>query len=192
MIPEPDWNADTDRLVLESEAAIGRFAREHAAEAVCFFAFDSEPRYGYVIIAIDTLENSLALAQEAEELAVKQRRRVLSGPHGWRVATDAMSSPRLGVFTTNPGDFKYPRYAEVRFPGWQLAAETGSGGAHVEGYLDGNARLVLWNASEQLVERDAFRPLNLATPFMIGYAIRGEEESVLRILKWPAAGGGGA
>ena len=191
MIPEPDWHADTERLVAESEAAIGRFAREHGGEAVCFFAFDSEPRYGYVIIAIDTLENSLALAQEAERFALERRRRVLGGPHGWRMAAHGMSSPKLGVFTTNPGDFKYPRYAEVEFPQWRSAAETGSGGMHVEGYLDGNARLVLWNASERLVERDAFRPLNLATPFMIGYAIHDEEESILRVLKWPVAGGGG-
>ena len=188
---EPDWTADVDRLVAASEAAIGRFAREHSGEAVCFFAFDADPPRGYVVIAFDTLDNSLAMAQEAERLASDRRHRALAGPHGWRAARHALSSPQLGVFTTNPRDFKYARYARVEFPGWEAAAETGPGGAHVQGYLDGNARLVLWNAGERLVERDAFRPLNLATPFMIGYAIHDGEESVLRILKWPSAPAGG-
>jgi hypothetical protein len=192
MIPEPDWNADTERLVASSEAAIGRFAREHAEEAVCFYAFDCDPPSGSVNIALDTLENSLSLAQEAERLAFEWRRHALAGPHGWRTARHALSSPRVGVFTTSPADFKYPRYAELNLPGWASAAVTGSAGAHVQGYLDGNARLVLWNASERLVERDAFRALNLATPFMIGYAIHDAEESVLRVLKWPSAAGGGA
>ena len=189
---EPDWNADAERLVAASEAAVARFAREHPGEAVCFFAFACDPRRGRVAVAIDTLDNSLAMAQEAERLASDRRRRAMAGAHGWRAAAHALSSPRLGVFTTNPADFKYARYDDVEFPRWEGAAETGRGGAHVEGYLDGNARLVLWNATERLVERDAFRPLSLAAPFMVGYAIRGAEESVLRILSWPSAGGGDA
>jgi hypothetical protein len=192
MIPGPDWNADTDTLVAASQAAIGRFALEHAEETVCFFGFDSDPRRGYVTIAIDTLDNSLAMAQEAERFVSDRRHHVLADPHGWRVARRVLSSPRLGVFTTHPDEFKYARYARVEFPTWAAAAETGIGGAHVEGYLDGNARLVLWRAGERLVESDAFVPLRLAAPFMIGYAVRDGEESILRILKWPSAAGGGA
>jgi len=192
MTTEPDWNADADKLVAASEAAIARFAREHADEAVCFFGFDSDPRHGYVSIAIDTFENSVAMAQEAERFVSDRRHKLLAEPHGWRSARRALSNPRVGVFTTHPGEFKYARYDRVEFPAWSAVAEAVSGGTHVEGYLDGNTRLVLWNAGERLVERDAFRPLKLAAPFMIGYAVRDGEESILRILKWPTAAGGPA
>jgi hypothetical protein len=47
-----DWEVAEERLHEASVAAIKKFAGEHSDELVCFFAFDSEPRYGYVMYCL--------------------------------------------------------------------------------------------------------------------------------------------
>jgi hypothetical protein len=44
---------------------------------------------------------------------------------------------------------------------------------------------MMWRVAERLVADEAFRPLMLASPFMIVYGIHDEEEAILRLLNWP-------
>ena len=57
----------------------------------------------------------------------------------------------------------------------------------MDDYLESNARLVLWRVTERLVEDDAFAVLKMASPFMIGYGIHDQEETILRFLNWPSS-----
>ncbi len=76
-----DWRACEEKLYAASVAAIAQLASDHAEEAICFFAFDSRPRYGYVLIAFDTLANNIGTAKR-----VKNSPRTAAG-NGARDAT---------------------------------------------------------------------------------------------------------
>jgi hypothetical protein len=43
----------------------------------------------------------------------------------------------------------------------------------------------MWRVAERLVSEDAFAPLLLASPFMVGYSVHDQEEAILRLLNWP-------
>jgi hypothetical protein len=58
--------------------------------------------------------------------------------------------------------------------------------AHQDDFLESNVRLVLWRVAERLVADEAFKPLTLASPFIVGYEFHDGEDVVLRILNWPA------
>ena len=108
----------------------------------------------------------------------------------WESAKYRLTSPVLSAFNTNSGDFAYPEYDTIKFPEWLQAAERGdypTGSAHVDDYLESNARLVLWRVTERLVEDDAFAVLKMASPFMIGYGTHDQEETILRFLSWPSS-----
>src|SRR4051812_26225129 len=68
-----DWRACDERLHAGSVSAIRRLAAEARGEPICFFAFDTEPRYGYVLIAFDTLANNVRQAKAMEAFAIEQR-----------------------------------------------------------------------------------------------------------------------
>src|SRR6185369_4049867 len=71
---------------------------------------------------------------------------------------------------------------------WRDLAESRDyphGAEHEDDYLASNARLVMWRVAERLVSEDAFAPLSLASPFMVGYSVHDEEEAILRLLNWP-------
>jgi hypothetical protein len=185
-----DWAESDERLYAASVAAIRRFAVEYPDKVVCFFAFDTEPRYGYVLIALDTLANNMRSVKQLEAFAVGQREKLLRRADAWQHAKYRLRSPVLTAFNTNSGDFAYPDYARVEFPEWREAAELGeypTGPAHADDYLESNGRLVLWRVAEKLVAEAAFAPLCLASPFLVGYGIHDQEESILRLLNWPTA-----
>src|SRR5262249_18811432 len=151
--------------------------------------FDTEPRYGYVLLAFDTLANNIRQAKATEAFAIEQRGKYLFAEDAWRSAKYMLSSPVISAFSTNSGGFSYPQYAEVQFPEWTQLAECGGypiGLAHEDNYLDSSARLMMWRVAERLVADGAFGPLTLASPFMIVYGIHDEEEVILRFLNWPA------
>jgi hypothetical protein len=184
-----DWAASDERLYAASVEAIRRFAAEHPDEVVCFFAFDTEPRYGYVLIGLDTLANNLRSVKGLEGFAVEQREKTLRQADAWQHAKYFLSSPVLTAFNTNSGDFAYSHYAEVQFPEWREAAESGeypTGPAHADDYLESNGRLVLWRVVERLVAEGVFAALKMGSPFLVGYGIHDQEECVLRLLNWPA------
>jgi hypothetical protein len=190
-----DWPACDQRLHTASVAAIRRLARECHDEPISFFAFDSEPRYGYVQISFDTLTGNIRSAKRREEFAIEQRQKVLTRPDAWMSAKYFLRSPVLTAFNTNSGNFAFSHYSEVRFSEWRKLAEEGGypvGDTHQDDYLESNARLVLWRVAEQLVAEEAFKPLTLASPFLVGYGIHDQEEVVLRLLNWPASAVQGA
>jgi hypothetical protein len=43
----------------------------------------------------------------------------------------------------------------------------------------------MWRVAEQLAAEDAFAPLTMASPFLLGYSIHDQEEVILRLLNWP-------
>jgi hypothetical protein len=183
-----DWGACEDKLHKASVAAIKRLARNQSDQSICFFAFDSEPRYGYVLIAFDTLENNIRSAKSSEQFAIEGRLKMLSGADAWQTAKYFLSSPVLMPFNTNPGDFAFQGYSKVKFPEWQELAEKGGypvGEDWHDDYLESSARLVFWRVAERLVAEQAFRDLRISSPFMIGYAIHDQGEVILRLLNWP-------
>jgi hypothetical protein len=183
-----NWKKVEDKLFKWSKATIKKFTRDHPGETVCFVAFDTDPRYGYVSLAFDTLENSLQSARELEKFAIKNRARNLTKDGSWSWAKYQLSTPVLSVFNTNSGDFLYQEYDVIEFPEWQKLAESGKypkGEEHEDDYLEGNVRILIWKVSERLIETDSFASLKLAAPFMVGYGIHDQEVVILRILNWP-------
>jgi hypothetical protein len=184
-----DWAASDERLYAASVVAIRRFAVEHPNESVCFFAFDTEPRYGYVLISLDTLANNLRSVKRRESFAIGQREQMLRMADAWQHAKYFLRTPVLTAINTNSGDFAYFEYDRVDLPEWREAAERGdypTGPARTDDFLESNGRLVLWRVAERLLAANAFAPLRLASPFLVGYGIHDQEESILRILNWPA------
>ncbi len=182
------WKKAEDKLYKWSVAAIKKFASEHPDEEICFVSFDTDPVYGYVLLAFDTLENSIKSCRELEKFAVETRATNLTKTRSWACAKYQISLPVLSIFNTNSGDFKYPQYASIEFPEWQTLAESGeypNGREHEDDYLESKVRILIWKVSERLIAKNCFRSLNLATPFMIGYGIHDQEEVILRILNWP-------
>jgi hypothetical protein len=184
-----DWEASDRKLHKASVAAIKRFAREHPGQPVCCFFFDcDEPRYGHLSISLDTPENNVRAVKELERYAVESRAKNLRGKITWEWAKYQLSTPVLSPFNTNSGDFEFPEFAEVEFPAWVKLAEKGNypkGAEHEDDYLESNARLVMWRVAERLATENAFAPLTLASPFILGYSIHDQEEVILRLLNWP-------
>ena len=184
-----DWEASDRKLHKASLVAIKQFAREHPDDEVCCFFFDcDEPRYGHLSISLDTLENNIRSAKELERFAIKNRRKNLRGKLTWQWAKYQIATPVLSPFNTDSGDFAFPEFTEVSFPTWVKLAERGGypkGDEHEDDYLESNARLVMWRVAEKLVAEEAFAPLKLASPFMVGYSIHDEDAVILRLLKWP-------
>jgi hypothetical protein len=184
-----DWHACDEKLHAASVAAIHRLAADKLDELICFFAFDSEPRYGYVLICFDTLANNIRSAMRREEFAIKQRQRMLKREDAWESAKYFLNSPVLTPFNTNSGDFAFSQYAKVAFPEWRELHERGDypeSQPNQDDYLESSARLVLWRVAERLIAEKAFQSLLLASPFVVGYGIHDQEETILRILNWPA------
>jgi hypothetical protein len=170
--------------------AINSFAAEHPDESVCFFAFDADPRYGYVIFAFDTLENNIRSAKKMEEYTTQTRTEQLTQKRYWNRAMYTLCHPPVSVFNTNSGDFAFSQYAEVKFPEWETLVKSADYPKRVErddDYLDSNARILFWNVAQRLVSENAFKVLAMATPFIIGYGIHDGEEQILRVLNWPSA-----
>ena len=90
-----DWTTSDDRLYNASIAAIGRFAVEHPGERVCYFAFETEPRYGYVLIGFDTLANNIRSIKRREAFAVDQRQKMLGRSDAWPHAKYFLRTPVL-------------------------------------------------------------------------------------------------
>jgi len=90
-----------------------------------FFAFDTEPRYGYVLFAFDTFENNIRSAQQMEQYLIKDRTESLTKKRHWNNAKHRLCHPPVTVFNTNIADFAFPQYADVGFPEWETIAKNG-------------------------------------------------------------------
>jgi hypothetical protein len=184
------WEASDRELHKASVAAIQRFAREHLGVAVCCCFFDCDsPQYGHLSISFDTAANNARVVKDLERYAIEKRAEYLRGKLTWQWAKHQLGTPVLSPFNTNGGDFEFREFAEVKFPAWVELAEKGDypkGAAHEDDYLESNARLVMWRVVEQLVAENAFAPLALASPFLVGYSLHDQEEVILRLLNWPS------
>ncbi len=186
---EHDWSKSDERLHEAALSAIQAFAKEHGTTEVCCFFFDSDdPQYGLVHISLDSLQNNMRTAKELEQSAVESRKTFLNGATSWKWAKYGLTSPVLSPFNTNGGDFEFGCFRTIEFPAWREIAKSRDFPRSAEDeddYLTSNARLVMWRVAERLVSEDAFAPLLLASPFMVGYSVHDEEEAVLRLLNWP-------
>lgn len=183
-----DWEVSDRKLHKASVAAIKRFAREHRGRPVCCFFFDcDEPQYGHLSISLDTPENNIRAVKQLEAYAIGNRAKNLRGKITWEWAKHQLTTPVLSPFNTDSGDFEFPDYAAVEFPAWVKLANRGNtpkSAEHQDDYLESNARLVMWRVAEQLVAEDAFAPLTLGSPLLLGYSIHDQEEIILRLLNW--------
>ncbi len=186
---EHDWSKSDERLHEAALSAIQGFAKEHGkVEVRCFFFDCDDPHYGLVHISLDSVENNMRSAKQLEQFAIEHRNRNLKGNTSWHSAKYRLTTPVLSPFNTNGGDFEFGCYRTVEFPAWREFVESKElpqGAEHEDDYLASNARLVMWRVAERLVSEDAFAPLLLASPFMVGYSLHDEEEAILRLLNWP-------
>jgi hypothetical protein len=192
--PAFDWTASDERLHAACVAALGRFAAEHAGEAVCFFALDAEPFDGCVHIVLDTLANNVRVVKEREAAAVSAREAQLRRADAYKSVERSLyhplNHPVLTAFNTHRKDFAYPDYAEERFPEWKDVERWPELDDYYP-YLEPNVLLVLWRVTERLVAEGAFGALKLASPFMVRYGVYDDEEkdfqqNIIRLLNGPA------
>ncbi len=121
---KPDWNEVEQRLYKESVSAIEHFSKEHTDEEVCYFAYDSQPEYGYVLICFDTSKNSLEEAKRVALRSVSSVKGFMSSHWDWQMAKSMMISVSVLPFTNNTADFKYHSFSEVQFEGWYEFTES--------------------------------------------------------------------
>src|SRR5689334_9900311 len=100
-----DWKQAEGQLVNETTKAVREFAAEHPGVECCYFAFDSEPQYGYVLMCFDNTVNSRRAAQAGERFAVERRPQMLSGEQSWQHASYFLRHPVLAPFGGDTGDF---------------------------------------------------------------------------------------
>lgn len=185
----PDWKDARARLTRAAADALTAFATEHVNVECSHLVFDSEPRYGYVQLSLDSTANSVRTAQAREKFAIEQRQQMLSGEDPWREAEYFLNHPVLTPFGDNAGSFEFQSYRELEFPEWQEYAESADYPAQEENendYLEGNFRILVWHVVEELVSSGAFDCLNKAKPFLVSYGLHDQEQSIIRILDWPA------
>jgi hypothetical protein len=202
---EPDWEADEALLYARSREAIAGFTAEHPREACSFFAFDSEPSEGYVLIALDTRENEIAESNRDQAYEIENRVRQFARENAWEVAPYYVAESQSYAHSTNTGGFADPDYAAVEFPGWNrfaasftrdLPPQGTPGFAEAESqaldlyssYLKGHVMLIFWRVIERLIASGDLDGLNLASPFRLGFNFHDQGLiTVVRIINWPAA-----
>ena len=188
MIQEADWDIFLKRLVAESKRAINAFSSEHPDEEVCYFAYDSEPCYGYVLTAFNTTRASLATAREQHDYHSRYLVDLLKHPNSAKQAFYHAKSHSVLPFCNNPGDFAYQHFAEIQFPEWQefyespdyLEAEKPE-----DDYLTNRVAHLFCHAIDRLVSEHAFAPLRLASPTLLGFSLHHHTPRVLQILNFP-------
>ena len=186
-MPIIDWNKAEQRAVTETINAVRDFAAEHSDEECCYFAFDSDPQYGYVLLCFDTTDNSRRSAQAREHSAVERRKQTLSGEQAWEYSSHFLRSPVLAPFGDDTGNFAFIGYRKLSFPDWDQFAQDPAYPAKKENcddWLEGHFRVLVWKVVERLVAEGAFDCLRKSSPFMIGYGIHDQEMSIVRMINW--------
>lgn len=182
-----DWNSAEKKLIAFTKETVHKFSEEHPDETVCAIYFDSEPRYGYVIIAFDTPENNLKNVRETEDFRVSSMKSHFEENDVWDGSTHGVLHPILDTMEQNPGDFTYYQYAQVDFQDWENAAdEVEDDEEKFDAFvnqLNDNFRILACKVIHELVEENAFAKLNLFAPSIMGYGIHDEEEAIVRFLR---------
>ncbi|MFB6363472.1 hypothetical protein ACFCP7_05330 [Paenibacillus elgii] len=183
---EPDWKEVEERLYQESVSAIEQFSVEHADEEICYFAFDSEPYYGYVLLCFDTTENSVMEAKRSAEYEYNKIAKAIK-KMSWLSAHSYMANANLLPFTNNTGDFQYQGYTQVNFEGWKEFADSDDypkGYTEMQDYLESNLSIVFWKVIDRLIREKHFSVLKMASPFFVGYGLHDQDQVLLRIINW--------
>ena len=185
---ESDWDLFLERLVEETKAAIQQFAKAHPNEEVSYFAYDSEPRYGYVLTCFDTTQSSLEFTRKRREYHTQYRRKRMADPVWFDNAYYQAKAHALLPFCNNTGDFAYQSFTELHFPEWQEFAESPEYPQAEEDdddYLINRTARLFCRATDRLVEERAFERLRLARPTLIGFGFHDHDQYVLHMLNLP-------
>lgn len=186
-----DWQVLEERLFEQSCAVIKQFAEDHPDVICSFFAYDTDPGYGYFLLSFDTAENSLQQALKNEYWAIEERKKMLSQEWSWNSARSLSRVPPITDYSPDVGYFAYYMYAEIRFPELVEFKESEAypqrSNEVEDDYLEGHVRVVLWKIIERLIASAIFSQLRLSSLFRVGYQFHEEDLLVLRILNWPAA-----
>jgi len=201
---EPDWAADEELLYSKCCEAVSRFTAEHPDEVCSFLAFDSEPCYGYVLIALDTRENEIKESNRRQNYQVENRLKQFAHENAWQHADYYIAKSESYAHCESSGSFAYARYEHVEFERWvefdesfaadlppedapeYEEAETKALELHAQ-YLEGHVMLIFWKVIERLIEEGEINKLNLASPFRLGFNFHDQGLiTTVRIINWPA------
>lgn len=183
-----DWSEIEETLFSMARAAILQFSVEHPDEICSFFAFAWTIVDGDFSICLDTLSNARSHAKENEQEAIEGRKKILGGKNAWRSARSLLTEPRIVDYAPAVDLFAYAPFADILFEDWEAFSNADLAPKNQtweEGFLEGNARLVLWRVLERLIDSDLFSHLHLSSPFRIGYQFHDQRLVVLRMLNWP-------
>ena len=172
-------------MVSGTREAIISFSSTHPNEEVCYFAFDCDPIYGYVLACFNTTDNSLRYVKERQERNLLRGKKILGNDKYRDNAYYYVESLNVPPHCNNTGDFKYQGYSEISFPEWEeysRSDEYPKSEGHKDDYLDNRVAFIFWQALTQLVEEGAFSNLKLASPTLVGFMFHDQQEIVVRIL----------
>lgn len=185
---ESDWDLYLKRLVDETKAAIQLFAAQHGSELVCYFAYDSEPCYGYVLTCFNTSRASLEFVREQRNYHTKYRRELMAKPVWFDSAYYQAKTNALLPFCNNTGDFAFQGFTRIEFPEWQEFADSPDYPEAKENdkdYLINRVARLFSRATDQLVDECAFQPIRLARPALVGFGFHDHDQYVLHLLNLP-------
>ena len=182
---DDEWETDLVRLLDASREAIRKFQREHGDEEVCYFAYDSDPQYGYVLICFNTTEASRRAVASSYSHSIARRAKRLREPAFVESALYTAESTAQLPFCNNTGDFEYQGFAEVKFERWRENAPEADIEDDHDNPLLNRVAWLLSRAIDTLVDENAFDSLKLASPTLFGFAFHEGAQYVLRMLRLP-------
>ena len=185
---ESDWESFLERLVEQTKSAVESFAAAHPGEEVCYFAYDSEPRYGYVLTCFDTSQNSWEFVRKQLQHNTHYRRNLLDKAAWFDNAYYQAKANALLPFCNNTGDFAYQGFTQIQFPEWGEYAESAEypvSEDEDEDYLTNRVARLFCRATDRLVDQNVFAPLRLARPTLIGFGFHDHDQFVVNMLNAP-------
>lgn len=183
-----------DRIAGWFRDAIGSFAREHAKTEVCYFCLDSDPKYGYIHLGIQTTKSSRQSCIETRERRIPYRRKLFED-HFELWIENANYQIRANspiVLQNNAGDFFFSPFAEMTIDQWialyqsKEYTELSKTRGVSEDYLESRVAYVFWKTYELLIEEKAFDGLTLASPTQLAYCFHDQDPVVVDVLRLPA------
>ncbi len=185
---EIEWDRFLEKLLIETNQAIDKFALEHPNEEVCYFAYDTEPCYGYVLTCFNTTESSIKHVSEWHKRNIKYCGELLDDDVWRNSAYYQVKANSVLPYCDNTGDFEYQGFTEINFPEWEKYANSENypePPSHEDDYLESRVALIFWKALQKLSDDGAFTKLNMATPTLLGFGYHDDDPVVVRMLNVP-------
>ncbi len=182
---ESDWDLYLHKLVEQTKIAIEKFYRKHGDEEVCYFAYDSEPCYGYVLTCFNTSKESLKYIKNYRAHHVSYRQQLQADPDGFNNAYYQTKANTILPFCNNTGDFAYQGFTEINFPEWEDFFQNPNypeSEKSEEDYLTNRVARLFSRSIDQLVKENAFEKLRLAQPTLLGFTFHDDSPIILEIL----------